>query len=538
MKRRSNQNDNWDELRDQIIGLGERSLRKSYYPELKQRLNELERYLTIFQNSNDAIVISDLNGNIYQANPAANSLFRAKPDEEVTNYNAIVFWGDSSERDNFIKELTQKKAITGYETRLRRLDGKTIAVSLSSSILESNEGTRLINIIHDVTEKNRFESQLRQAQKMEALGTLAGGIAHDFNNILSAIIGYTELLKFSMEVDTTNSGFLEGITKAAYRARDLVSQILTFSRQSEQEFKPVQFDLIIKETLMLLKASLPVDIEIVENIQEELFVFGDPSQLHQVIMNLCVNASHAMQDKGGRLELTLDLDEPDRDNEQINKENKSAYIHFSVRDNGSGISPSIVERIFDPFFTTKEKGKGTGLGLSVVHGIIKSHNGTINVESVEGLGTCFHIYLPILKQKYKQIIGSDESIPKGNEHILFVDDEEPLVEIGKRMLDFLGYKVTPFTSSLKALEKFKEDPEQFDLVIADLSMPKMGGEELAKCILSIRPNIPIILCTGYSSGVSDISLMPASIKAIVLKPLIMNKVAKTVRSALDSNRFE
>lgn len=540
MKRRSNNGDNWDQLREQIIGLGERSLRKSYYPELKQRLNELERYLTIFQNSNDAIVISDFRGKIFESNPAANKLFEIKAPDDITNYNAIVFWGDSRERDKFVEELKQNRAITSYETQLRCISGKSITVSISSSIIESNEGARMINIIHDVTERRKFESQLRQAQKMEALGTLAGGIAHDFNNILSAIIGYTELLKFSIDEDITNDGFLDGITKAAYRARDLVSQILTFSRQSEQEFKPVQLELIIKESLMLLKASLPANIEIVQDIADELYVFGDPSQLHQVIMNLCVNSSHAMQVNGGKLIITLKLADPDRDPIAKNefKNAGESYIHLSIRDTGCGIPASILERIFDPFFTTKPKGKGTGLGLSVVHGIIKSHNGIINVESEEGKGTCFNIYLPILKQKYKNIIGDSTSIPKGSEHILLVDDEEALVEVGRRMLEFLGYKVTAFTSSLKALNKFSESADEFDLVITDMSMPKMGGEELARHIIEIDPKIPIILCTGYSSGVSDVSLMPTSIKAVVLKPLIMNKVAKTIRNALDSTILE
>jgi nitrogen-specific signal transduction histidine kinase/ActR/RegA family two-component response regulator len=382
--------------------------------------------------------------------------------------------------------------------------------------------------------RKKLEGQLIQAQKMEAIGTLAGGIAHDFNNILSAVIGYNELLQMKLPKNTMEFDYAHQIGLAGTRAKDLVQQILTFSRQTEKEFKPVEISITVKEVIKLLRSSLPTTIEIKQNIQSDYLVMGDSTQIHQILMNLCTNAGHAMKEKGGQL--LIGLKNIKLNEELISDKMKLApgiYVQLSVSDTGHGIPAEHLERIFDPFFTTKERGEGTGMGLSVVHGIVESYKGAIHVSSQEGKGTVFDIYLPAIESRADLDKSEAEHMPKGTEHILFVDDEPIIVEMGKSQLEALGYKVSTRSDSLEALALFKSKPDSFDLIITDMTMPKMTGDELAKDIKRIRPDIPIILCTGFSSKLTSKSAQQLDIDGLLMKPIILKDMASAVRKVID-----
>jgi nitrogen-specific signal transduction histidine kinase len=399
-------------------------------------------------------------------------------------------------------------------------------------------------VVHDITEqkqaeeeKKNLEYQLQQAQKMEAIGTLAGGIAHDFNNILSVIIGYTELILMNANVDAEVRQNLKEIFNASKHARDMVKQILAFSRQHKQERKPIQVAHIVKEAIKMLRASLPSTISIEQHIEKNTGVIeADPTQIHQVLMNLCTHAAHAINEKDGVLEIHLGNVELDQKAAaDIPGLKTGSYLKLSIKDSGEGIDPQAQQQIFNPYFTTKEKDKGTGLGLAVVQGIVKSNNGAVTVESEVGKGATFHVYLPTIKRK---LTADDEiatPLPMGCEHILLVDDEQPLVEIGKQMLERLGYSVATRTSSIEALELFRANPNRFDLVITDIVMPNLTGDKLAKKIINIRNDIPIVLCTGYSEKFTHQNASEMGIRSFLMKPLVMKDLADTVRQALTAN---
>ncbi|VAX22874.1 hypothetical protein MNBD_NITROSPINAE04-702 [hydrothermal vent metagenome] len=383
--------------------------------------------------------------------------------------------------------------------------------------------------------KKELESQYRQSLKMQAIGVLAGGIAHDFNNILSAIIGYTDLTMDRLPEGSRERDNLGEVMKAGRRAKALVKQILTFSRQEDQEKKPVELYLIVKETLKLLRASVPSTIKMKEDIDPDSgSVLADATQMSQVVMNLCSNAEFAMREKGG--ELIVSLREVDLDNE-LAKNNPSLadrkLIKFSVTDKGCGIDPATMERIFDPFFTTKKAGDGTGLGLAAVHGIVTSHGGAITVKSKPGLGATFDVYLPKADKPAVDEIKKIFQACKGNERILFVDDERPLVRLGMEALGQFGYDVVGETSSVEALNRFRATPEKFDLVITDQTMPNIAGDELAREMIKIKNNIPVILCTGFSKTITPEKAKNIGIRDFILKPVLANELAVTVRKTLD-----
>ena len=418
-----------------------------------------------------------------------------------------------------------------------------IGFALENSLLHSEAEGHLRNLQERTKELDNANYQLRQAQKMEAIGTLTGGITHDFNNILGAIIGYTDLAIIDIPDGSKAKDNLLEAKKAARRAKELVNQILTFSRQSEQKLIPVKISIIIKEALKLLRASLPTTIEIHEHIDRDTgTIKADPTQIHQVLMNLCTNAGHAMREKGGILEVSLRNFDLGFRNSEIKEDEKhfpmnltpAPYLKLTVSDTGHGITPDVLERMFDPYFTTKEKGEGTGLGLSLVHGIVKDHGGTITVESEPEKGTTFRIFFPRIEEAEK---GADkvaeEPLPNGQERILFIDDEFALVDIGKQMLENLGYKVTIKTDSLEALKLFQEQPHEFDLVITDMTMPNMTGEKLAKELMRIRPDVPIILCTGFCGQITEENAKEIGIKEFAMKPLVMEDLAKTIRKVLN-----
>jgi len=384
--------------------------------------------------------------------------------------------------------------------------------------------------------RRKLETQLQQAQKMEAIGTLAGGIAHDFNNILGGIIGYAELAKMKASEGSNVIAYLDKMIKSSGRAVDLIKQILTLSRQHKQEQRPVQMRHIVKEALDLLRATLPTTIEIRKDLTKDSGIANaDSTQVHQVIMNLATNAGHAMRKNGGVLEVTLaNVELDDLSAEKHLDLAAGSYLRLTVSDTGHGMTSETVKRIFDPYFTTKDTGEGTGLGLSVAHGIVKTHGGTITVYSEPGNGATFHVYLPLILEEEREVKASEDPLPTGTERILFIDDEEALVEIGSRILEQLGYEVVAKKSSVQALELFRAEPDRFDLVITDMTMPRMTGDKLAREFMKLRPQIPIMLCTGHSRLISEKKAKEIGIKAFVMKPLVMRNLAETVRKVLDA----
>ena len=381
----------------------------------------------------------------------------------------------------------------------------------------------------------RLESQLRQSQKMESLGTLAGGIAHDFNNILFPITGYTEMILQDLSSNSPLRHNLNQILKSAKRARDLVKQILAFSRQTEQEVKPIDLKVITKEVLKLIRSTIPSTIEVSHSLSEApCVVMADPTQIHQIAMNLITNAFHAMEN-GGKLEIKLSRQQLDR-NFTKDKIKFGPYACLSVSDTGNGMEKSIIEKIFEPYFTTKETGKGTGLGLSVVHGIVTSYNGNIVVDSEPGRGTTISVFLPLIENISEDRTHVDGlSLKRGEERILLVDDEDAVLQIVKRILELLGYSVTTTNSGLKAAALFKQKPLEFDLVITDMTMPKMTGVQLARELKDIRKEIPIIICTGFSEQLDKKKADALGFEGFISKPVLINKISETIRNVLDGN---
>ena len=441
-------------------------------------------------------------------------------------------------------ETLRSKGAESVQTRHRRKDGTSFPVEVTANFQVYEGQGYNFAYAKDISEryraeeeKLRLEEQVRRAQKMEALGTLAGGIAHDFNNILGVILGYAEIVKDDTPPDSTTSKDMDKVLAAGYRARDLVQKILAFSRQAPVERIPLRPGAIIREALAMLRASLPSTIAIHEDIASDCgMVCADPIQLHQIMMNLGTNAFHAMETTGGSLRVKMKTAETVPEVLlQLEGSAGKKFVRLSVEDTGCGISPEIMDKIFDPFFTTKELGKGTGMGLSMVYGIVHDYGGTIVVDSRPGQGTTFHVYLPCCDRSESEIeSGSPESAARGQGHILLVDDEQMLGEMSRTLLERLGYQVTLFTRSPDALEAFRNDPAQFDLVITDQTMPAMTGIDLARSILQLRPDFPIILCSGYSNLVNEETARAAGIKAFALKPLTRGTLSHLIRSVLVS----
>jgi signal transduction histidine kinase/CheY-like chemotaxis protein len=383
-------------------------------------------------------------------------------------------------------------------------------------------------------EREKLENQLRRVQRLETIGTLAGGVAHDFNNILTPIIGYSDMAMTQLDKSHPVRSDIEQVIKAAFRARDLVKQILMFSRQGELERKPAQLHLVFKEALKLMRASLPSTIEIHENLNSNCgSVLCDPSQMHQVMMNLCTNAFHAMRENGGILEVMLDSVDVDKEFTCLHVSlNEGRYVRLTVSDTGCGMDRATLERIFEPFFTTKKVGEGTGLGLSVIHGIVLAHGGAITSYSEPGVGSTFRVYLPALVSETTTEKSSDTALRNGRERILFVDDEAAIVEMGTSMLERLGYHVTATTRSEEALRIFKDDPDAFDLLISDQTMPHLTGDRLAGRMLALRPDLPVILISGFSERVTALNYKQIGVREFVMKPLVLRDLSQAIERAL------
>jgi len=500
-----------------------------------------ERYRSLFEHSKDAILLTRPDGSILDANPAAcEMLGRSLEEVRSVGRNALVDMTDPHLQAALSERM--RKGSEKAEITMLRANGNKFPVEITSAVfVDSSHEQKTSMIIRDITERvqaqaeqRSLEAQVRHAQRMEAISTLAGGIAHDFNNILSAVMGYAQLAQMKLDRESEPYEDLKEVVQSANRAKLLIGQILAVGRSQEQQRQSMQLTYVVKEALKLLRSTLPSTIEIRETYDKDAGIIdADPTQMHQVLMNLCTNAAHAMEKSGGILEVNLRNEEFGTQNAELNL-GPGRYLSLTVSDTGCGIAPEIIAKVFEPYFTTKEKGMGTGLGLSVVHGIVSQHGGAMTVESERGKGSKFHVYIPLTQAEEQRPETEEETPPPtGDERILFIDDEAALARLGKEMLQRLGYDVTSMTSSIEALALFKQDPEQFDLVITDTTMPHMPGDILAQEMMAIRPDIPIIICTGHSERMSPEKAKEMGIKGFLMKPMVMRNLAETVRKALD-----
>ena len=483
--------------------------------------------LEIFKRGHPDLVLTDLRLPKLDGMEVLSAIQEKSPDTPVIIVSGMGTLGDAIKalklgaRDYVTKPITDMGLLKyAAERALER-----------ASLVRENKRYQIF-LEEEVQKKT---AELQQAQKLEAIGVLAGGIAHDFNNILAAIMGFTELALLESEKNSELADDLRQILKASNRAKKLVDQILTFSRKTDTDRHPVQAALIIKEALKLLQSTLPATVQLSHHITaKETVILADPTEIHQVITNLCTNAFHALPNEQGNITISLDEcsitanDLKDYPNVSVGN-----YLQLTVSDTGCGMDPATMQNIFDPFFTTKEKEQGTGLGLSVVHGIVTDCSGSIRVKSALGQGTTVIVLFPAIEGNKSQEAKAIVPLPGGNERILLVDDEEDLRRIGEQMLSYLGYSVVCCGSGMEALEKIGEKSTAFDLVITDQSMPGMPGTELAEKLLTISPGLPILLCTGYSSIVDEEKALSYGISGFLMKPLAINLLAKEIRTLLD-----
>ncbi len=509
----------------------------------KKRSFEQKPELTRFMidHCSDAIFWLDQDGAIVHVNEQACRMLGYMREKilTMTIYDIDPNFQSDTWTDHW--DVIGRSKVLRLESVHRTSDGGLIPVEISANCIDIEDKKLNCMFVRDLSRQRNIERKTREyeirinrAQRMEALGTLAGGIAHDFNNILSSILGFSELSLDGVEPDTLIYDNIKEIFSAGIRARDLVKQILAFSRQTVQEKQPLQAKLIVKEALRLLRASIPATIKVRSNINSNGLILADPGQLHQIVMNLCTNASHAMQPNGGTLQVELKETELGPDYAESHPEvEPGRFIQLTVSDTGSGIAPDILPQIFEPFFTTKKQGEGTGMGLSVVHGIVREYGGSIHVASKVDEGATFTVYFPQLENLREAVLKTMNDLPAGQERILLVDDEPSVAKATALMLGRLGYKVTHCSDSIEAYEKFQFDPSQFDLIVTDYTMPSLPGDKLARLMMNIRPSIPIILCTGYNGNITATKAKELGIKAFLTKPVEKKILSETVRQTLD-----
>jgi PAS domain S-box-containing protein len=513
----------------------------------KNLVRAKEEWEKTFNAINDIVSLQDTSMRIVKINQKGCDTLDLPIENIIGKYCYELFHG-SKEPCTECPILFSQKTFEPYtKEMIHEKLGKTFLVSAAPVLDDQGKLTHITHVAKDITEKKKLEEGLLKVQKMEAIGILAGGIAHDFNNILSTMLGYSEMAKDGLPEESQPVKDIQNVIKAGYRAKDLVKRILTFSRQAEQELIPLKIQDVVKETLDLLRSIIPSTIQINQDINNSCGpVFADPTQIHQAIMNLCINAKHAMEKNGGVL--TIGVDTVDVLQSTIDKDGldiiPGAYVKLAVSDTGHGMSTSVMDRMFDPFYTTKGIGEGTGLGLAVIHGIMKSYNGFLKVSSELGKGSIFSIYLRQIDSEIQPeealsvSLLEKENLPRGTETVLVVDDEEILTAMLTRILSSLGYSVTPIGSSLEALQEFKAQPDRYDLVVTDMSMPQISGETLALEIMSIRPDTPIILCTGYSNKIAEDEARSIGISGYLAKPVIKIELAQLVREVLDRKKNE
>jgi len=511
----------------------------------QEALRESEdKYRLLVEHQTDLLVKIDREGRFQFASPSYCRMF-GKTEEELLGktFMPLVHPDDHKSTAKEMEKLYHPPHTAYMEQRAMTKEGWKWLAWLDTAVLDENGDLKeIIGLGRDISdkkqseiEKEKLQSQLQQSQKMESIGTLAGGIAHDFNNILAVILGNAELATDDVPDWNPAAKSLKEIRLASLRAKDMVKQLLAFSRKADGETKPINMTPIIKESMKMLRSAIPTSVAFDQHIPDDACnIMGEATQINQIVMNMVTNAAHAMSKDGGLLEVTLE--------KVILQEEKpcfdwtlspGTYVRLKVKDNGDGIEPEIMDRIFEPYFTTKDVGKGTGMGLSVIHGIVKRHDGGIRVDSALGEGTVFEIYFPALERMIEEEKEPDGEIKGGSESILFVDDEESMVDLNRQRLERLGYQVKGTTKPVEALEWFKTNPGQFDVIIADMTMPLMTGDRLTKEILTIRPEMPVIICTGYSERMSAEKAESLGVRKYLEKPIDALNLAAALREVLD-----
>lgn len=495
-----------------------------------------EKFQDLVEHINDLIFVIDDTGTVTYMSPVVEQMFGYLPSEVVgRTFFEFLHKDDSADVTFwFQNKLADKTASAEFRLRAKSGDYLWVTTSLRREAGTSKDWS-VRGVLRDITNEKKLEGQLRQVLKMEAIGTLAGGIAHDFNNILYPILGYTEMLINDVPDDSPYRSKLNGIHRSVLRATALVKQILTFSREQNPDLKLTKIQPVVEEALKLIRATIPTTIDIIQDFRSDCgAIKADSTQMHQIIMNLATNAYHAMEETGGELKISLkeiDLGHSDLPNPEMEP---GVYAYLTISDQGKGMDKELTEKIFDPFFTTKEKGKGTGMGLSVVHGIVKSMNGSIQVYSEPGKGTEFKLYFPIDKSSLEESAIETAKTPQGgDERILLIDDEEAIAEMAKEMLTRLGYTVTTCISSVKGYDVFCSNPYEFDLVITDMAMPGLPGDKLAVKLIEVRSDIPVLLCTGFSDIMSEEKAATYGISGFLMKPIVMKELAQKIRVVLD-----
>ncbi|MBW2654091.1 MAG: PAS domain S-box protein [Deltaproteobacteria bacterium] len=533
----------------QLLWRKEKHLRKASHELIANEKN----YRDLYENAPIGYISMNPKGDILKCNQKAELLSGYDKDDLIGRNAVTLFWGQPEDNSNSVgiwESLANGEAVKDMELQMKPKNGKHIWISLSVDAIKDPSGkiVELRAMGMDISQRKGLEKQLFQAQKMEAIGTLAGGIAHDFNNILSPISGYTEMILMDVGKNDPGKKYLDVILDCVKHAKELVNQILTFSRQKKHEFNLLSAEDAVRESIILVRLFLPATIKVTETIDKSCgLILADPVQIHQLIMNLATNAYHAMEERGGTLDISLKVEKnlgkifPKMAAEIRN------YVRLTIKDTGTGIDPDIFNKIFDPYFSTKKEGKGSGIGLSVVHGIVESHDGYIRVESSKGEGTCFDIYFPMYLNKYldgdpvnlkEMLIQTDIediSIQAGTERILLVDDNKKVGVMGTQMLEKLGYTVTCFTNSLEALNVFRSHPDMFDAIVTDLIMPDLTGDQLAGKIYDIKPDVPVILCTGFGDTIDNHRLESPAIKGFLKKPVPIKELSYALRQVLDKN---
>ncbi|WP_457574453.1 PAS domain S-box protein [Desulfolithobacter sp.] len=528
------------EISASTTAVGSRRMIQVVYHDIRRRLlmEERRRLLaTAVEQAAESVIITDVDGRIEYVNPAF---------EERTGYSMEELLGknprilNAGMQEKYYYKMMWDEISSGstWQGRFinRRKDGALLEEEATITPVKDCNGRihHFVAVKRDITEQVVQEHQIRQAQKMQAIGTLAGGIAHDFNNILTAIMGFAELSLMRAVEDPLLRANLEEIVKGADRAGKLIEQILTFSRQTEKTVSSLQLSLIVKEVLKLLRASLPANIEIITDIASSAYVRVDPTQMHQVIMNLCTNAYQAIEGVRGIIRVSLhNVTLGPREGVSIGNLSQGNYVCLQVEDNGHGIAPEFMDRIFEPYFTTKKKDEGTGLGLSVVHGIVNDHGGAVTVTSTPGKGSCFSVYLPEVEKSDVQVASRVSGVPDGEGRVILVDDERQIVDYEVQVLEKAGYVVTSFTSSVAALEKIKEDIHAFDLLVTDMAMPEMTGLQLIEEVRALRPEMPVLLCTGYSEHVTAKSSKEMGIDGYLAKPFTAEQFGLEVKRVIE-----
>ncbi|MDM8517161.1 response regulator [Desulfobacterales bacterium HSG16] len=506
------------------------------------------KFRSIFNNAVEGIYQAAPEGVFFNASPSMARILGYDSSEELISSVTDIgmqCYVNPDDRKSLMDKLAQSGLIRGFETRMKKKNGDIIWCSISARLIRNAQGQKIYTegFCMDISKQKKAEqalieseTRLRHSRKMEAIGTMAGGIAHDFNNILFPILGYAEMMSDDIPGDSPLQESLNQIIKGTLRAKNLVKQILAFSRQHDQENKPLKIQVILKEILKLSRSTLPATIEIRQDIDNTCgMVMADHTQVNQIIMNLITNAFHAMEDDGGIL--TIRLKEKDFTSDILPSPDLSTgtYVCLTISDTGIGMDKSIKEKIFDPYFTTKEVNKGTGLGLSAVHGIVKSSNGKVRVESEPGAGTSFEICLPRIVSEAENKVATEKiPVKTGSERILLIDDDRAIINMLRSMADRLGYQVVAHYNSMDALEAFRSAPDNFDIVITDMTMPHMTGDRFSVELKKIRPDIPIILCTGFSGKIEDCTASEIGVERVLMKPIAREELANAVRAILDN----